>query len=365
MYAPPQFLGDKVRFDLSKFPVSGGLLLGLSLGILGVSLTLTFLPSQDYRQAYGRTLAELTARYSAEEVFYKDLVAQQSLLTELVNYPQVGLATIHDAQQKLKVQAGNTHLAQLPTALTFSAPIQLHDRVSGYVRVTIVEPLNAKANIQASIIWAGSLLLLLAVWVILRSGAIHFQRTKKTAPPHVEQAEQKLVEAPFTGQSAYAFIDIQNVRLLKQQLSVGVYNNTLARLEKIIHRVLASYNGTLRRVSDGKLELTFEEQHATDHALLEAICASHLVIELANTNHNIPLELGILVCTNKDDLDSGDEVKLPTDRVVLNITDSESATLQAHLNIAENSSPYKVVSQFAATTVQRLEQQYQQLLSEI
>lgn len=356
-----------MRFDLTKFPVSGGLLLGLAMGIFGALLALSFLPKQDYRRAYGEALAALTARYSSDEVFHQNLVAQQSLLSELVKYPQVGLATIHDAQQKLRVQAGNKHLVQMSNAHTFSAPILLHDRVAGYIHVTLVDPLNAIDNIQAGMMWLGALLLLLALWIIWRAGAFVAQpggNNPEPATPSNSDLQAALPAAPALSQMAYVALEIKNIALLKQQLSVGVYQSTLARLNKINHQVLALYDGTQSPVVDGTTLLSFKASRSADQALYNAVCASHLIIALTKIINNIPLEITALVCCAPEQLNN--RRNLPVCSVVLDIAGSEDL-LRPYLSLVnhEHNDQQKVISAFVEPTQGLLDEQYQQLCTKV
>jgi uncharacterized membrane protein affecting hemolysin expression len=68
-----------------------------------------------------------------------DLVSMQVTLKDIAKNPGVESATIHDLDNRLLVQAGESPgLNQVvATHQNFTAPITLHDSVAGYVTVTL------------------------------------------------------------------------------------------------------------------------------------------------------------------------------------------------------------------------------------
>lgn len=264
---------------------------------------------------YGNALASLAAQQAVDATFNHDLVRLQVILQDVARNPNVNLATIHDVENNLLVQSGES----LPTSevqQVFTSPITLHDSIAGYVSVTVNEQSWSLDSALILVAAITVLLAVLAIWSLLSSHAIEWSQPssiqaksqENTADDeyndehHVadENANPIMVPEP-TLPCVYAVIHIKNLNVLQQQLNGTSFRDTVARLEHIISDVMALYGGHNFELKDNYYILSFNAHDTRGEALFNASCGAYLILELAGILDKIPLDLAALVSANDED----------------------------------------------------------------
>lgn len=276
--------------------------------ISGMLLTLMFtLPHAEQRnemhnQDYGKALATLAASQAIDAAFNHDLVSLQLILSDVIQNPRTLLATIHDVENNLLVQAGDAR-SFTGGPYTYTAPIVLHDSIAGYLSVTIsAKPIFAKTTIVTFSLFIFALLALL-VWELRRQRTFEVELSAprvnpKATQPQVEQCENAKENIP----KVYCMVQIKNLDVLQQQLNGENFRKTLGELEQVVSDVMALYNGADYQLIDDLFQLTFYADDATNEALFRATCSAWLIVELGSIVNNIPLDLAALVSANHLDL---------------------------------------------------------------
>ncbi len=300
---------------ITRFPPLGVFALGMFFGVLCAFL-LVFPKMQDAtaqsRHNYGNALATMAANQAIDAAFNHDLVRLQVILQDIMENPQTALATIHDVENNLLVQAGDARPGT-PYQTSYTAPIVLHDSIAGYVTVNINNDPDAMQPLLILLLLIELLLIAVAVWSFREAGGVELSLNFRDFLPDSKfpevSDEQVAVEEPGREEpeadetpEVYAVIHIKNLAVLGQQLNSETYNNTLLRMEKVMSDVLALYGGSGYEFRDNYYILFFNANDATNEALFRATCSAHLIVELASIINNIPLDLAAFVSANKDDL---------------------------------------------------------------
>lgn len=289
---------------------AGGFIGSLILAAILIPSTQTV--SQEYVSSYGKALANLAAKQAVDATFNHDLVRLQVILQDVIANPHTTLATIHDVENNLLVQAGDSRTRTTHTA-TFNSPIALRDSVAGYVSVTVNTEIWSLKSAIVLVIALSTLLAVLALWSLFHSHAIEWVSSPKTTQNEAPEDDQSAMEADDSDHAiatlpeeieseVFAIIHIKNLNVLKQQLNGQSFRDTLARLEKIIRDVMALYGGHKFQLTDNYFVLNFYERDDRGEALFNASCAAFLILELAGIVNKIPLDLAALVSANRDNI---------------------------------------------------------------
>lgn len=347
-------------------PLAGGLF-GLLSGI--ILCLMLMLPrseqlNETQTQNYGNALATLAAHQAIDAAFNHDLVRLQVILSDIMENPHAQLATIHDVENNLLVQAGDSRSisAQLQT---FTAPIVLHDSIAGYLSVTIDS--QPVLGTSTRILFGVVILCLLALLVteLRKQSSFEFEFTP---PGIVNKREQEDASNPNQGHmidpddstKVYSIIHLKNLAVLQQQLNGENFRKTLGELEQVISDVLALYNGAGYQLEDDQFRLTFFANDATNEALFRATCSAWLIVELGSVVNNIPLDLAAFVSANHLDLVPAN---LPCAGLVLETQAAADELIARRLHFMDVGSDdgRKVVSGFEQPFQSLLERQRSQL----
>lgn len=286
--------------------------LGGFLALCAVSLAL--LPkanktSEDFIANYGHALSAMAAKQAVDASFNHDLVRLQVILQDVTANPHAVLATIHDVENNLLVQAGDTRRLN-SLRKSFTSPINLHDSIYGYVSVTIDGGDWSLSSSHSLLAALSALFLCLCGWSFYRSDAISWppsEASTDTPPDRDDTREQPeaervtIVPAP-PQEMVYAAIHIKNLHVLRNQLNGQSFRDTITRLEKIMSDVMALYGGHRFELVNNAYLLEFNAVQGRGEALFHATCSAYLILELSGIIDKIPLDLAALVSANEDDV---------------------------------------------------------------
>lgn len=326
--------------------------------------------NQESLSHYGRALADMASKQAVDATFNHDLVRLQVILQDVISNPHAELATIHDVENNLLVQAGDSRKRITPAA-SFTSPIILHDSVAGYLSVTLHTELW---SLGSSIYFVGALaglFLVMGVWSLFQNGALSWAAHPKPAkakPAENEEAssdeqpneEEQPPVVEDEPEQVYAVIHIKNLDVLRQQLNGQSYRDTIARLEKITSDVMALYGGHHFELVDNYYVVKFNERDNRGEALFNAACSAYLIMELAGIINKIPLDLAALV--------SGDESyiepeKLPFAGLIVEAGAGAEELIHRRIEFMElgTEDGRQVLSGFKQPFQSLLEKQHQQL----
>gem|GEM_PF-619678 len=306
-----------MRIQFQPLPRLALFLLGLFAGILVITLA-TLPPAQQINQSqldnYGRTMARMASQQAVDAAFNHDLLRLQVILQGVMENPLTQLATIHDVENNLLVQAGDS---RKPTknSSNYTAAILLHDSIAGYLGITLQQPTQSLAALQSTILWFELVLAAMIVWLIWRSGSVEIDLKQWLSrlpafnggsfSQHTDQPSETLSStandiAPIslsmtTVPCVYTTIRVKNLTVLKQQLNGASLRKTLTRMETIIADVVALYSGYSFSLEGECYVLRFPIHESQSEALFRASCSGYLIVELASIIHNIPLDLAAFV----------------------------------------------------------------------
>lgn len=237
---------------------------------------------------YGNALSSLAAKQATDATLNHDLVSLQVTVSDVARNPHVLSATIHDVENRLLVQAGespNTGDYVLREHQSFTAPITLHDSVAGYVTVSIdSQALYEQQDdtwLLALLGLAGALLVLSILNVRQRpteagSGASNENGAEiTTANPSDTPSPQANGEEIIIGLS----IQCVNWPTLKQQLSGTLKQQLFDDLERQLSGINTLYSGKVNAAQDDFVELHFTGDDV-GNTTFRAICAAQLLLQL-------------------------------------------------------------------------------------
>jgi len=307
----------------------------------------------------------MAARQAVDAAFNHDLVRLQVILQDVVENPHTPLATIHDVENKLLVQAGKARGTPKQTA-TFTSPIILHDSIAGYVSVTIDASRWSPRSVSLLVSAFATLMLTLAAWSLFRSQAVNWHPQQLSTAENPENTSPSS-ETPYTNKLAaepqdmvFAVIHIKNLNVLKQQLNGQSFRNTTVRLEKIISDVMALYGGHQFQLTENYYVLQFYTRQNNGESLFNASCSAYLILELAGIIDKVPLDLAALVSANENDIVPE---KLPFAGLILEVTAASEALISRRIEFMDlgTNDGRRVLADFHQPFKALLENQLKQL----
>lgn len=345
----------RIKLDLAS--VCFGFALGVALLATITLPQLARIPAH-YLATYGDSLADMAAAQAIEPSFNSDRIGQQAILQEVMNHPYTLLATIHDVENTLLVQAGDARTLDKQASESFTAPIVLHNNIAGYLTVHLASEQNRIGRWLYGTWLACALLALFSGWRLhaqgwLRLPALHIRSSPPSNSDTVCETLSHDDIAPQDPELVYAVIHIKNLRVLHQQLNGENFRKTLMTVEQRIADVLALYSGAGYHFHDNVFELRFFANDATEEALFRAVCSAWLIVELCSIVDKIPLDLAAFVSANPLDLTPAE---LPIAGLVLETLAANDELLTRRLHFLN------VGSEDGRAVVAGFEQPYQTLL---
>lgn len=161
-----------------------------SLGALAGLLITAFVLSERAEQKklelmsdLGETVVQMSSRELMEATVNEDLISMQAILQSLVAQPRIVMATVHNLEQQLLVQAG--HEDGLVQYQSFSAPITAHNRIEGYVSISLENQFPGDSAVRWTLSATATLLFLMIVLTLYesRGKAWYFVSANEDAEP--------------------------------------------------------------------------------------------------------------------------------------------------------------------------------------
>lgn len=187
----------------------------LSVGALFGLLIVTFVLGEraNQKQAellreYGSALAHISAQDVIDSSISSDLVSMHAVMQRVVAQPRVLRAAVHDLEQQLLVQAGQSSLRDYDTTQVFSAAIPLHDSIAGHVTITMDAGFPGESAVKWTLTGMSILLLILAGLALYESrGVAWYFQSKPQSEPEPEPESEPEFEAvgdnlAFNGEEA-------------------------------------------------------------------------------------------------------------------------------------------------------------------
>lgn len=364
-----------MRLKINRMPAMASCCLGFALGV--ALLAMLTLPGYSrlhtqYLQTYGNALAAMAANQAIEASFNNDLIGLQAILQEVMKNPNTLLATIHDVENHLQVQAGDSRALEQSKSLSFTTPIVLHSSITGYLSVHLKQADSASPVPVWLVILSCLLMVSVAIWQLVATDSFELIDTPlesgskssndgepvtyENSSDDSETHDNSVQEIPLV----YAIIHIKNLAVLQQQLNGENFRKTLSTVDQIISDVLALYNGAGYSFNNDQFQLRFYAIDATNEALFRAACSAWLIVELASIVENIPLDLAAFVSANHLDLAPAN---LPIAGLVIENQAAADELISRRLNFLEVGSEdgRKVVAGFEQPFKSLLEKQRAQL----
>ncbi len=360
------------------FCFSLGAITALLISTLVFELRMATLTNQQ-NQNYGAALARMAAQQAVDATLNHDLVSLQVILQDVVANPGAVLATIHDVENNLLVQAGDAQAVQISgiPVEAHTTPITLHDSIAGYVTVTLRSADNHRGAVLGTVAIITLLLAAVAGLTLHEQRKKVFVRRVQTADDRQPDHESIDGEDEWDEDTAgsrqlltiYARIRIFNRQALEQQLSAEAFEATMADLDHLVDDVLALYSGQ-RSVNDSgdgqalmgpdEYLLQFNQTPDDAEAPFRAICCSYLLIRLAGLLRPISLTLGAEISVHPAPMTT--EPRLASELAIQQVL-AEQVLLQKRLKLAElPEHPEHVrLEDFQNPFAALLERQYQQL----
>lgn len=238
---------------------------------------------------YGNALASLAASQATEATMNHDLVSLQVTVSEIARNPDILSVTVHDVENRLLVQAGDS-----PNAgdyanrdhQSYTSPVTLQDSIAGYVTVTIdTQTLYEQFDdtwLMALLGLAGAIIVL----SIINQRQAPDDEIDTDGSPQTVQSEQPDEPAPTprssgTDQEDYVTLKFccLNWPSLKQQLSATLRQQLFDDLQGHLSGINALYSGRITLADHETLELEFHGDEI-GNTTFRAICAAQLLFTL-------------------------------------------------------------------------------------
>lgn len=347
-----------------KMPIPN--LASYSLGALSGLLifVLMFFPSahdakQKQADSYGNALAKTAARRGVDAAFGSDLVGLRVILQDSVENPDVRVATVHDVENNLLVQAGEVPYYAQKSDMMFTSPIILHDSIAGYV--TVILSTTPSLSPFNSMLIGFCLLLFLAIaawslwqheslgfyiptwWKTLKNIDLkeqtHAAQDRNTANLNSNDVSKAPLNELEHGSSetamihmGYAAVGIKNIASLKQQLNGEVFRATFTAIESKVADVMNLYGGVDYQWLGDRYLLSFSSNESESEAIFHAACSAYLILELSSLIQNIPLDMSASVSNTPKLANDG---SLPLTGLCTDQDGARSASLSARVELIE------------------------------
>jgi uncharacterized membrane protein affecting hemolysin expression len=263
---------------------------------------------------YGSALAQLSARELADASIGHDLVSMHAIMQDVQSQPRVLMAAVHDLEQSLLVQAG-----QMPAPGTrtveFSAPIPLHDSISGHATITLDAEFPGESAVYWALFGTAVLLLIMAglalydtwdyAWV-LRSVPLalpaRVESETETTVAFDEPEPETSFDPDDESQTALLIhsdlvLAIPNRARLEQQLNGDRFAELSQQFDTTLDAVLALYGGVRvgAPTTAGIYCIRFTSGESPSEAAFRALCCAHLIYAL-NQRQRIRFQVVAEVC---------------------------------------------------------------------
>lgn len=169
--------------------------LGALLGLLITAFVLSERSGQKNRellQDFGETVVAMAAQEVVESAVQEDLVSMHAVMQSLVAQPRVKMATVHNLEQQLLVQAGQVR--NEVEHHIFSAPIALHDSVAGHVSIAMESAFPGDAAVRWTIAGTAFLLSLMVLLTLYETRGVAWYFANKD-PGEGEEGDDGYFEA--------------------------------------------------------------------------------------------------------------------------------------------------------------------------
>ena len=331
---------------------------------------------------YGQMLARTTAARSADAAFNRDLIGMRAVLQDTTQYDKVRVATVHDVENQLLVQAGDFPYYQRKYDQSFTAPITQHDSIAGYATVIVSLPPIFPVEIITLLFLLVTVIFISATILIFRGGHVQFNWTKKMVRESLQTKfanyippESITKKTPLNANSiteddlptsstmypAFTLIHVKNIHVIKQQLNGENFRNTLKAMDSIVEDVMRLYGGLEYQWKGNHYQLKFGSRESQSEAVFHAICCAYLIIEIASIVNNVPIDIATLVSLNEQE-DNDDP--LPYSGLAITADAEEASSLGARLKLIDYGSEngQRLVSEFVQPYKGLLNNQREQLL---
>lgn len=287
------------RLHTANIPPLFFLAIGLLVGLLSCAAVLRTVEraqEQVLIADYGQSLANLAAKRAVDATLNHDLVSLQVVLQDVVENPRTLLASIHDVENNLLVQAGSTQALTHAAALrSFSAPIPLQDSIAGFVTVNIESQMPEIKALYLSFAAVCSLLVIVALLSLFnRPGPLisieHKAKEKPAAKPGSASSEptpalDEPAQAPAPVYTAYLRWQWHNLATLRQQISAERLEQLFNRLELILVEAvkITGIQCQTRRNQgrqNGEYWLTYSSGESILVAYYQLMVCAHLIHQL-------------------------------------------------------------------------------------
>lgn len=271
---------------------------------------------------YGTVMVEWAAQDAAGPIVSHNLVGLHAVMLDVVEQPRVRVASVHDVEQVLLVQAGA--VAPQGDDLIFSAPIPLNESMGGYVTISMDVSYSGESALQWALIGISILLLVMAslalyeargdAWV-LKSRSFGSERAlddssestgldERTSLRELEPIDAEEVVPNWM--YADLILVLSNYSRLEQQLSDVAFSRRVTHFERQLNDILALYGGSQmdNQHSGGVYNLRFKSVVSRSEAIFGAICSAFL-IQSTEQKNKIRFHLLAHVCTDEGDLRLG------------------------------------------------------------
>jgi len=299
-FSPGQTLGcsfhesrDTIIFRLHTaniprlFYLAVGLLIGL-LSCAALLRTVERAQEQVLIADYGQSLANIAAKRAVDATLNHDLVSLQVVLQDVMDNPRTLLASIHDVENNLLVQAGSTQALTHAAALrSFSAPIPLQDSIAGFVTVNIESQMPEIKALYLSFAAVCSLLMIVALLSLLNRSGPLMSFTAKPRPAELSATPPEAQTAPTAPPLFTAHLRWQwhNLPTLRQQISAERLEQLFNRLELILVeavKITGTQCQTRRNQGrqNGDYWITYSSGESILVAYYQLLVCAHLIHQL-------------------------------------------------------------------------------------
>ncbi|MCV6614719.1 MAG: hypothetical protein OIF35_07055 [Cellvibrionaceae bacterium] len=242
---------------------------------------------QHLNQSYGQMLARNIAQQAESPALTRDLVSLQVLAENAKRERGIASVTFHSVDNKLLAQAGKTARQRggNKDQSEFTAPINLHDSVAGYVSVGVDSDAFVEQENQGAL---GLLALILLAGALIN---IYWQHRSKQGNAPLLQLGPSEPAAPEPQLVAWLVVQSGNLASLQKQLSATALEELLGEVNQQLQAILSLYSGKLLWVDGHSFHCGFHSDEEVSHeqAIFNAICSTKLLVELGRSRDGIKL----------------------------------------------------------------------------
>lgn len=248
----------------------------LLLGFLSwFNLNSQYIQQKNLVDTYSNTLTHMSADQLKVSMGSNNLIGLQATLNKLLEQPKVINAIVHNVDNKVIVQAGESTPLDSNTYRSVTAPISLDSNLLGSLTININDTLTINNSLTFFILFVFISTLFFLIYKITKSDFKDIiENNVSNKPASIE--EKDTISATVIKHKVFLLIHCHTIEKLHQQLTSDAKLKELKEFDTILDKILKLYSGDKTGITTNTILVCFDSVTNRD-SLLNSLCSAYLL----------------------------------------------------------------------------------------